>query len=294
MAAVAAVAAVARVVAPATSVVRAAAPRPDSTVTAMADRLGGKVAVVTGGASGIGRAIAERYAAEGAVVALGDRNADLLHDVCATIGDDRAIGVAGDVTVESDVEALVAAAVQRFGRVDIGVNCAGVGDFAAIADMSLEQWQTVVGICLTGVFLSVKHEARQMVAQGGGGAIVNIASINASQPGEGMAAYCSAKAGVEMFTRCAAMELGRHGIRVCGIGPGLVDTPLTAFQRDFPQLRDAYLHTIPMGRAGTPSDIADAALFLASDDASWVSGDTLFVDGAELTREYPRFFDLLS
>lgn len=149
-------------------------------------------------------------------------------------------------------------------------------------------------ICLKGVFLSVKHEARAMQAGGRGGAIVNIASINARQPAEGMAAYCAAKAGVEMFTRVAAMELGPSGIRVCGIGPGLVDTPLTAFQRDLPELRDAYLRNIPAGRVGTPGDIAGAAAFLVSDDASWISGDTLFVDGAELTREYPRMISIMT
>jgi NAD(P)-dependent dehydrogenase (short-subunit alcohol dehydrogenase family) len=107
-----------------------------------------------------------------------------------------------------------------------------------------------------------------------------------------MAAYCSAKAGVEMFTRVAAMELGADGIRVCGIGPGLIDTPLTQYQRDMPAFRQGYLDNIPMGRVGQPSDIASAVAFLASDDASWVSGETLFVDGASLTRGYPMMLDI--
>jgi NAD(P)-dependent dehydrogenase (short-subunit alcohol dehydrogenase family) len=255
----------------------------------MADRLAGRVAVVTGGASGIGREIARRYVAEGASVVLGDLNAALLEEAAAELGDDCATSV-GDVTVEADVEALVATAVARFGRLDIGVNCAGLGALAPITELPVEQWDLVVDVCLKGVFLSVKHEARAMVA---GGAIVNIASINARQPAEGMAAYCAAKAGVEMLTRVAAMELGPAGIRVCGIGPGLVDTPLTAYQRDMPAFRQAYLDAIPLGRVGRPGDIADAALFLASDEASWVSGDTLFVDGAELTKAYPPMLDLL-
>jgi NAD(P)-dependent dehydrogenase (short-subunit alcohol dehydrogenase family) len=257
----------------------------------MGDRLTGRVAVVTGGASGIGRAIAERYVTEGAVVVLGDLNGPLLEEAAAELGEACATSV-GDVTVEADVEALVATAVERFGRLDIGVNCAGLGALAPITDLAVEQWDLVLDVCLKGVFLSIKHEARAMVAGGRGGAIVNIASINARQPGEGMAAYCSAKAGVEMLTRVAAMELGPSGIRVAGIGPGLVDTPLTAYQRDVPAFRDAYLESIPLGRVGRPGDIADAALFLASDEASWVSGDTLFVDGAELTRAYPRMLDL--
>jgi len=255
-------------------------------------RLQDKVAVVTGGASGIGRAIAERFVGEGACVVLFDVNEALLKEVASAIGDDVCATIAGDVTDEGDIERLVSAAVDRFGRLDIGVNSAGVGGFSPIVDHPVEEWDRVVDICLKGVFLSIKHEAKQMVAQGGGGVIINMASINARQVGEGMAAYCSAKAAVEMLTKCAAMEFGHHQVRVCGIGPGLVDTPLTAFQNDFPQLRESYLHNIPMGRAGQPSDIADAALFLASDDASWVTGTTLFVDGAELTREYPRFFDI--
>ncbi|MEY2451791.1 MAG: hypothetical protein QOD92_1365 [Acidimicrobiaceae bacterium] len=248
--------------------------------------------MVTGGASGIGRAIAERYVAEGARVVLFDVNKDLLAEVAGGLGDDVCATVAGDVTQEEDIAGLVATSVERFGRLDIGVNSAGVGGFSAIVDHPVEEWDRVVDICMKGVFLSIKHQAKQMVTQGDGGVIINLASINARQAGEGMAAYCSAKAGVEMLTKCAAMELGQHQVRVCGIGPGLVDSPLTAFQAEFPQLREAYLHNIPMGRSGQPSDIADAALFLASDEASWVTGTTLFVDGAELTREYPRFFDI--
>ena len=255
-------------------------------------RLEGRVAVVTGGASGIGRAIAEAYLTEGASVVLGDRNRALLDAAAGELGD-RCATAAGDVTVEADVERLVATAVDTFGGLDLGVNCAGVGALAPLVDHDLQVWHDVVGTCLTGVFLSVKHEARAMAAQGRGGAIINIASINARQPGEGMAAYCSAKAGVEMLTRVAALELGPQGIRVAGIGPGLVDTPLTAYQRDMPAFRQAYLENTPMGRVGTTDDIAAAAVFLASDDASWVTGETLFVDGGALTRAYPRMLGLL-
>jgi 3-oxoacyl-[acyl-carrier protein] reductase len=252
-------------------------------------RLDGKVAVVTGGASGIGREIARRYLAEGARVALGDLSGDLLTEAAAELGPD-AVSAVGDVTEEADVRALTALAVEAHGRLDIGVNCAGVGWLAPVTQMSRDDWDRVLGTCLTGVFLSTKHEARAMSA---GGVVVNIASINARTPAEGMSAYCAAKAAVEMFTRVAAMELGPAGIRVVGIGPGLVDTPLTAYQREVPAFRDAFLDSIPLRRAGTTADVAAAAVFLASDEASWVSGDTLFVDGAELTRGYPRMLDLL-
>jgi NAD(P)-dependent dehydrogenase (short-subunit alcohol dehydrogenase family) len=260
--------------------------------TASGARLEGRVAVVTGGASGIGRAIAEAYLANGASVVLGDRNADLLDTAVEELGE-RCAGVAGDVTVEDDVERLVATAVDAFGGLDLGVNCAGFATLAPVVDHELAAWSDVIATCLTGVFLAVKHEARAMARQGRGGGIINIASINARQPAEGMAAYCSAKAAVEMLTKVAAMELGPSGIRVAGIGPGLIDTPLTAYQRDLPAFRQAYLDNTPLGRVGTTADVAAAALFLASDDASWVTGETLFVDGGALTRSYPRMLGLL-
>ncbi|MBA2625765.1 MAG: SDR family oxidoreductase, partial [Acidimicrobiia bacterium] len=164
---------------------------------------------------------------------------------------------------------------------------------APLTETALADWDLVVGTCLTGLFLSVKHEARAMLAGGRPGTIVNIASINATVPAEGMVAYCSAKAGVEMLTRVAAMELGPAGIRVVGIGPGLIDTPLTAYQREQPVFRSAYLDEIPLGRVGTTGDVAAAAVFLASEEAAWVTGTTLWVDGGERTRGYPRMLGLL-
>jgi NAD(P)-dependent dehydrogenase (short-subunit alcohol dehydrogenase family) len=249
----------------------------------MIGKLRDKVALVTGGASGIGRTFVE----EGARVVVADRNRALLSDVEKELGPAGA-AVPIDVTRELDVERAVADAVSRFGAVDVGVNCAGLGVSVPLTEQTEAQWDTVVDVCLKGVFLSMKHEARAMITAGRGGAIVNIASINARQPGEGLSAYCAAKAGVEMLTRVGAMELGPHGIRVVGIGPGLVDTPLTAFQQERPHVREAFLANIPLGRVGTARDIAQAAVFLASDDASWISGDTLFVDGAELTKKFPE------
>ena len=256
-------------------------------------RQDGRVALITGGASGIGLAVAERLVDEGARVVLADLDPDRLATATAKLGDVSA-GAQGDVRVEADVARAVATAVERFGRLDIGVNCAGLGGFGPITDLEEDQWDLVVDICLKGVFLSVKHEARQMVAQGGGGAIVNIASLNARQPAEGMVAYCSAKAGVEMLTKVAAMELGPKGVRVTAVAPGLIDTPLTQFQRDVPALRDEYVANTPMGRVGTPEDVAGAVAFLVSDDATWVSGDMLFVDGAAQTKRYPEMFRILA
>ena len=260
----------------------------------MTERFDGRVAVITGGASGIGLAIARRLVSEGARVVLGDLNEAGLDAAINELGGaDQAIGSRCDVQVESDVESLVATAGERFGRLDIGVNCAGLATLSPVADHPKDGWDLTLGVCLTGVFLAVKHEAAVMRAAGSG-VIIHIASINGIVPAKGMVAYCTAKAGVVMLTRVAAMELGEAGVRVVGIGPGLVDTPLTSFQRDVPAIRDAYLRSIPMGRSGTPEDVANLATWLASDEASWVSGHTFYTDGAEANLGYPDFFDILS
>ena len=250
----------------------------------------GKVAVVTGGASGIGRQVASRLAAEGARLVLGDRNGDLLAEVAKGLGGCATCVV--DVTDEADVERLVATAIDVYGRLDIGVNCAGIGSMAPIVNLRLAEWQHVVDVCMTGVFLSTKHEARVMLEGGHDGVILNVASINARLPAEGMAAYCSAKAGVEMFTRVAALELGVAGIRVVGLAPGFIDTPMTGAVPDGSGVRRAYVDHTPLGRVGSTTDVANAAMFLVSDQASWVTGETMVVDGGEMTRGYPRLLQL--
>jgi NAD(P)-dependent dehydrogenase (short-subunit alcohol dehydrogenase family) len=249
-------------------------------------KLQDKVALVTGGASGIGLAIAKRFVSEGAKVMLADRNAAAGAEHADEIGDSCAF-VEADLSGEQGAETMVRATVDAFGRLDIAINAAGIGTLAPIVDHTIEQWDDVLNVNLRGVFLSTKYEARQMQAQGDGGAILNIASINARQASEGMAAYCCSKAGVEMFTKVAAMELAEHNIRVTAIGPGIVDTPLATPLISFPTVRDEFLENIPAGRMGTTDDIASAALFLVSDEATWVTGTTLFVDGAELTKRYP-------
>jgi NAD(P)-dependent dehydrogenase (short-subunit alcohol dehydrogenase family) len=185
------------------------------------------------------------------------------------------------------VEALAGAAVSRFGALDLGFNCAGLGVYGEITELSEADWSTVIDICLKGAFFAVKHEARHMLAAGRGGAIVNIASLNSHVPAFGSAAYTCAKAGVEMLSRNAALELARHRIRVNTVSPGLTDTPLTAGFRDVAGLEGAFLDRIPMRRWGSPEDMAAAALFLASDDAGYISGSNLFVDGAWETSGYP-------
>jgi 3-oxoacyl-[acyl-carrier protein] reductase len=250
------------------------------------DRLIGRVAVITGGASGIGRRTAELFVAEGAKLVIGDRNEALLDEVRNGIGDDRCATAFVDVAKELDLERLVRLACERFGKVDVAVNSAGIGTLGPIHDLPVESWRAVIDVCLTGVFLAVKHESRAMLGQASGGVIVNLASTYGRQPGEGMAAYCCAKAGVEMLTRVAALELGPRGVRVNAIAPGFVETPMTAPTQA--KSRAAYVDSIPLGRPGQPDDIARAALFLVSEDAAWLNGETMVVDGGEVHREAPR------
>ena len=246
---------------------------------AVKDRFAGKVAVVTGAASGIGLAITRRLLAEGAKVVGSDLN---------PIGDlgDGFIGIAGDVTKEASAEELVATAVDRFGSVDAAFNVAGASKSGYIVDLSESDWDFTVDLCLKGVFLGMKHQARQMMRQGVG-AIVNIASLNAHVPMHAGSAYVAAKAGVEMLSRNGALEFAEFGIRVNAILPGLVQTNLTRRHFDNPDALAAFEARIPMGRPAQPEEIAAPALYLASTDASYVNGASLLVDGAWAVSGYP-------
>jgi NAD(P)-dependent dehydrogenase (short-subunit alcohol dehydrogenase family) len=255
-------------------------------------RLDGKVALITGGGSGIGKGTAKRFIQEGAQVMLADISEENLAAAQQELGENSAT-IKMNVTVEEEVEHAVAATVQKFGRLDVMVNSAGVGTMSAILDTDAESWDDVLAVDLKGPFLCIKHAATQMIAQGDGGAIISIASLNSRQPAEGMASYCSAKAGVEMLTKVAAMELGAHKIRVNAISPGLIDTPLTNGMFGMPGVLEGFLENTPLGRYGSPDDIAAAALFLASDDASWITAETLFVDGGALTKRYPDLMKIV-
>ncbi len=257
----------------------------DTTSPRYPGRFDAKVAVVTGGASGIGRAIVARLIDEGGRAVVADVNPAALEAAAAEFGD-RIATVRVDVRDEQQVEAMTHAAVERFGGLDLGFNCAGLSARAELTELSRDDWNTVIDICLTGVFLCVKHEARRM-RERGGGAIVNIASLNSHVPMFGGSAYACAKAGVEMLSRNAALELAQHRIRVNTVSPGLTDTPLTSGIHQAPGLEQAFMQRIPMARWGTPDEMAAAALFLASADAGYISGSNLFVDGAWETSGYP-------
>ncbi|MEO1062571.1 MAG: SDR family NAD(P)-dependent oxidoreductase [Actinomycetota bacterium] len=259
----------------------------------MSGRLDGKVALVTGGGSGIGRACVGRLVADGARVAVADLRAEAAEEVAAEHGDAAAALVA-DVTDEAQVEAMVASTVDRYGRLDIGVNNAGVGGFAPIVDHPLDLWRRIHALCLEAVFTCVKHQGRVLVEQGDGGSIVNIASMNATQPAQGLSAYCSAKAGVAMLSEVAAMELGPHRIRVNAVAPGLIETPLAAGLHQNEAILADFQENQPVPGLGQPEDVAAVVAFLASDDARLVNGDLVQVDGGATTGRYPRLFDHFS
>lgn len=248
-------------------------------------RFSNKVAVVAGGASGIGLALLHSLHREGANVVCADVNQEAL-DIVARVFETRVTWIRADVTKEAEVEAMMGLAVERFGRLDCVFNVAGASRPGYIVDLSEADWDFTVNLCLKGVFLCTKHAARHMLGRGGG-AIVNIASLNAHVPMHAGAAYASAKAGVEMLTKNAALELTPDGIRVNAVLPGLVETPLTRRHFENRDALAAFLARIPAGRAAQPDDIAGPALFLASEEASYVSGASLLVDGAWAVTGYP-------
>lgn len=248
-------------------------------------RFAGRTAVITGGASGIGLAIARRFVAEGGHVVANDINPERVAELAAELGT-GGVAMVGDVTHEADVAALFGAALDRFGAVDASFHVAGANRPGYIARMVEADWDFTVDLCLKGVMFAMKHAAQAMLKQGRG-AMVNIASLNAHVPMHAGAAYASAKAGVEMLTKNGALELTPSGIRVNAILPGLVQTPLTKRLFDNADIHAAFMERIPQGRAAQPEEIAAPALFLASDDASYVSGAALLVDGAWAVSGYP-------
>ena len=240
-------------------------------------RLQGKIALVTGSARGIGLAIIRAMLAEGAIPVIADINEAGAQQALASLGktDGMALGV--DVASKESVDAMVAAIVGRHGRLDILVNNAGIGGNTPFLDITPEEWNRTIAINLTGAFLVAQAAARQMAKQGAG-KIVNIASLSGQRGGHGRAAYGSAKAGLELLTKVMAVELAEHGINVNAIAPGAIETEMAKFAHD-QATRAAYNYLIPMTRYGTPEEIADAAVFLCSDQARYVHGHTLNVDG---------------
>lgn len=248
--------------------------------------LAGRVALVTGAGSGIGRAICERLVRDGARLAALDLSGDAAAQTIAGLGADCMTLVA-DVRDPSGMQEAIERLIARFGSLDIAVNAAGVGASQWMVDTPVEVWERVVDICLKGVFVSTQAQARKMIELGRAGVIVNLASTNAVQPGEGLSAYCAAKAGVEMFSQVCALELAAQGIRVACVGPGLTDTPMVARLLGNPRARAAFLDNIPLKRPAQPEDIAAAVAFLVSEEAAYITGQTLYVDGGASLMRYP-------
>jgi len=245
-------------------------------------RFAGRVAIVTGAGSGIGRAIAGAFAAEGAAVAIADINPEAGATAAAELvaAGARAISVPTDVADEAQVAHMVEATAAELGQVDILVNNAGVVAHKLLLDMEREVWERQIAVQLTGPFLASRHVARHLIARGAPGRIVNISSVSALMGRVKGGAHCASKAGLTLLTKVLAMELGGHGITVNAVAPGLIDVPA---QRDEMNLSSAYkeryLQEVPLGRIGQPADIAAMVLFLCSDDAAWVSGQLHVVDG---------------
>jgi NAD(P)-dependent dehydrogenase (short-subunit alcohol dehydrogenase family) len=245
------------------------------------NRLEGKVAIVTGGSADIGEAVAKRFAEEGAAVVITGRRQSELDRVISGIRHNKGKGlaVAGSVSDERHVQEVTQRALDSLGRIDILVNNAGVGDFGKrIHETDDASWQTMLDVNLTGVFRMTRAVVSQMLKQGKG-TIVNISSVASLVGIPGAPAYAASKGGVDAFTRALAIDYARDGIRCNVVNPGLIDTPMAAPLMSNPDLLTPILSQYAMRRPGTPEEVANMVLFLASDEAGWVTGGTFTIDG---------------
>ena len=244
--------------------------------------LKGKVAVVTGGNSGIGKAVVLALAAAGADIVIDyvadEQATENLEQQVRDLGD-QVIGVEADVSKVEDLERLVAKAVDAFGRLDIMVNNAGIETRTSVLDTTEEQYAKVLDINLKSAFFGTQLAARQMIAQGGGGRIINMTSVHEDWPMPGNTAYCLSKGGMRMLTRTAGVELAPHDILVVGVGPGAVNTPINAATVADPAQLAKLDSSIPIGRVAEPEEIANVVAFLAGDGASYITATTIFADG---------------
>lgn len=250
-------------------------------------RFAGKIAVITGAAQGIGRATAERFLAEGAKVVLADIDEARLAATAAEIGTaDSVLAVPTDVADKAAIDALIAAAVARFGRIDTLVNNAGICPVADFLEFTEEQFDRTLAVNLRAAFFGTQAAGRQMIAQGTGGVIVNMSSINSGLANPSVAPYAISKGGMNQVTSTAALAFAPHGIRVCGVGPGTIATDIIKGAFTERAGMNAILARTPLGRLGEPEEIAGVVAFLASDDASYITGETIYPDGGRRILNY--------
>jgi glucose 1-dehydrogenase len=245
-------------------------------------RLHGRVALVTGGNTGIGKAIVLALAREGARVVIDfvahPESADELEKQVVALGD-QALCFDADVSQVPELRKLITAAVAKFGRLDIMVNNAGVETRASLLDTTEEQYDRVLAINLKSAFFGTQLAARQMIQQGDGGRIINITSVHEDWPMPGNTAYCLSKGGMRMLTRTAGVELAPHKVLVVGVGPGAVATPINKSTLNDPTSKKELAAAIPLGRIADPREIARVVAFLAGDEASYITATTVFADG---------------
>lgn len=237
-------------------------------------KLENKIAVVTGASSGLGKAIAEKFLSEGASVVFSDIN-----NINVSNFGDKAIFVKCDVSKSTEVDALIKACVDRFGKVDIMVNNAGIGGLGDVLTMTDDTWDKTIAIDLSGVFYGIRAAGRAMKEKGTKGSIISMSSILSSVGFSGALAYCASKGGVNQLTRSSALEFASLGIRVNAIAPGFIKTNMTKGVQEDDNISKFINGMTPLGYMGEPSDIANAALFLASEDSKYVTGSIMFIDG---------------